>query len=98
MAQFQDHDAYIQTDTRILTLQIKTASRRVWRRYPFYTKQGAARKRSDVYAFVAMDVGKILWVRGDDPVIRPASTHIPINRFKENDEKVNMQKVLASFA
>ena len=45
-----------------------------------------------------MDVGKILWVRGDDPVIRPASTHIPINRFKENDEKVNMQKVLASFA
>ena len=45
-----------------------------------------------------MDVGKILWVRGDDPVIRPASTHIRIDRFEENDEELNMQEVLASFA
>ena len=55
LAPSQDHDGYIQTDTRILTLQIKTSSKiRHWK-YQFFTKHGKGRQRSDVYAFVAMD-------------------------------------------
>ena len=93
LAQFQDHDAYIQTDTRILTLQIKTASKRKYIRYQFYTKQGIARRRSDVYAFVALDLDKIFFCRGDDPIIRPSTTHLGADLFDQD----TMHKVLSSF-
>ena len=93
LAQFQDHDAYIQTDTRILTLQIKTASKRKYIRYPFYTKQATARRRSDVYAFVALDLDKIFFCRGDDPIIRPSTTHLGADLFDQE----TMHKVLSSF-
>ena len=94
LAPSQDHDGYIQTDTRILTLQVKTASKRKYIRYPFHTKHGVARRRSDVYAFVALDLDKIFFCRGDDPIIRPSTTHLGAELF----EPGSMQKVLASFS
>ena len=94
LAQFQDHDAYIQTDThKILTLQVKSASKKRFHRYQFYTQQGKARKRSDIYAFVAIDIEKIFWCRGDNKIIAPAGIKL---RFEMFDEPT-MQEVLASF-
>jgi len=93
LARTQDHDGYIQTDTRILTLQVKTSSKiRHWK-YQFYTKHGEGRQRSDVYAFVALDLDGIFWCRGDDPVIRQTSTHLAAKLF----EPGSMQEVLSSF-
>tara|TARA_R110000744_G_scaffold317432_1_gene424049 strand:- start:48 stop:422 length:375 start_codon:yes stop_codon:yes gene_type:complete len=93
LAPAQDHDAYIQTGTRILTLQIKTSSKiRCWK-YQFYTKNGEGRQRSDVYAFVALDLDKIFFCRGDDPIIRATSTHLGAELF----EPGSIQKVLATF-
>ena len=93
LAPSQDHDGYIQTDTRILTLQIKTSSKiRHWK-YQFFTKHGKGRQRSDVYAFVAMDLDAIFFCRGDDPIIRPSSTHLDAELF----EPGSMHKVLSSF-
>ena len=80
-------------DTRILTLQVKTASRiRHWK-YQFYTKCGDGRQRSDVYAFVALDLEAIFFCRGDDPIIRPTSTHLSADLFNQD----TMHKVLSSF-
>ena len=93
LAPYQDHDAYIQKDTRILTLQVKTSSKRKYIRYPFHTKQGVARRRSDVYAFVALDLDKIFFCRGDDPIIRATSTHLDADLFNQD----TMHKVLSSF-
>jgi len=93
LAPSQDHDGYIQTDTRILTLQIKTSSKiRHWK-YQFFTKHGKGRQRSDVYAFVALDLDAIFLCRGDDPIIRPSSTHLDAELF----EPRSMHKVLSSF-
>ncbi len=80
-------------DTRILTLQVKTASKiRHWK-YQFFTKQSEIRQRSDVYAFVALDLDAIFFCRGDDPIIRPTSTHLGADLFDQD----TMHKVLASF-
>ena len=93
LAPSQDHDAYIQMDTRILTLQVKTASKiRHWK-YQFFTKQSEIRQRSDVYAFVALDLDAIFFCRGDDPIIRPTSTHLGAGLFDQD----TMHKVLSSF-
>lgn len=93
LAPSQDHDGYIQTDTRILTLQVKTSSRiRHWK-YQFFTKHGKGRQRSDVYAFVSLDLDKIFFCRGDDPIIRPSSTHLGADLFDQR----TMHKVLSSF-
>ena len=93
LAPSQDHDGYIQTDARILTLQVKTSSKiRHWK-YQFYTKHGKGRQRSDVYAFVALDLDKIFFCRGDDPIIRATSTHLDTELFGSG----SIQKVLASF-
>jgi len=93
LAPSQDHDGYIQMDTRILTLQVKTSSRiRHWK-YQFYTKHGESRQRSDVYAFVALDLDKIFFCRGDDPIIRPTSTHLGAGLVDQG----TMHKVLSSF-
>jgi hypothetical protein len=94
LAPSQDHDGYIQTDARILTLQVKTSSKiRHWK-YQFYTKHGKGRQRSDVYAFVALDLDKIFFCRGDDPIIRTTSTHLDTELFGSG----SIQKVLASFS
>lgn len=98
LAQAALHDAYIQTDTqKLLTLQVKTATYRRFHCYQFYTKMVDVRNRSDIYAFVSIDLEndfeKIFWCRGDDPIIRPSSTHI---RFEDFSEKT-MAKVLSSF-
>ena len=93
LAPSQDHDGYIQMDTRILTLQVKTSSKRKYIRYPFHTKQGVARRRSDVYAFVALDLDKIFFCRGDDSIIRPSTTHLAADLFDQD----TMHKVLSSF-
>tara|TARA_R110000787_G_scaffold224600_1_gene332687 strand:+ start:120 stop:545 length:426 start_codon:yes stop_codon:yes gene_type:complete len=93
LAPSQDHDGYIQTDTRILTLQVKTASKKNFHRYKFYTKQSVIRPRSDVYAFVAIDIEKILWMRGDDKKISQSTTNLRFELF----EPGSMPKVLATF-
>jgi len=94
LAQFQDHDAYIQTCTnKVLTLQVKCASRRRFYRYRFYTKQGKVRKRSDIYAFVAMDIEKIFWCRGDNEIIGPLSINLRFEMF----DGPTMQEALSSF-
>jgi hypothetical protein len=93
LAPSQDHDGYIQTDTRILTLQVKTASKiRHWK-YQFYTKCGDGRRRSDVYAFVALDLEAIFFCRGDDPIIRASTTRLNADLFDQD----TMHKVLSSF-
>tara|TARA_R110002124_G_scaffold180663_1_gene348209 strand:- start:213 stop:587 length:375 start_codon:yes stop_codon:yes gene_type:complete len=93
LAPSQDHDAYIQMDTRILTLQVKTASRiRHWK-YQFHTKCGNGRQRSDVYAFVALDLEAIFFCRGDDLIINPTTTRLSVDLF----EQYTMHKVLSSF-
>ena len=80
-------------DTRILTLQVKTSSKiRHWK-YQFFTKQSEIRQRSDVYAFVSLDLDKIFFCRGDDPIIRPTSTHLGADLFDQD----TMQEVLSSF-
>mgnify|MGYP003632439407 FL=1 len=98
LAQAALHDAYIQTDTqKLLTLQVKTATYRRFHCYQFYTKMVDVRNRSDIYAFVSIDLEndfeKIFWCRGDDPMIRPSSTHIRFEGFSEK----TMAKVLSSF-
>jgi|TARA_R110000782_G_scaffold174824_1_gene266003 hypothetical protein len=93
LAPSQDHDGYIQTDTRIVTLQVKTSSKiRHWK-YQFYTKHGEGRQRSDVYAFVALDLDAIFFCRGNDPIIRATSTHLGADLFDQR----TMHKVLSSF-
>ena len=93
LAPSQDHDGYIQTDTRILTLQVKTSSKiRHWK-YQFFTKHGKGRQRSDVYAFVALDLDKIFFCRGDDPIIRATSTHLNAKLFGMD----GIHEVLSSF-
>jgi len=93
LAPSQDHDAYIQINARILTLQVKTSSKIRYWKYQFYTKRGDNRQRSDVYAFVALDLEAIFFCRGDDPIIRPTSTHLGADLFDQR----TMHKVLASF-
>jgi len=60
LCQIEDHDAYIQTDTQILTLQIKTASKshKTARSYAFHTPKKNVGV-SDVFAFVAIDLGAV---------------------------------------
>lgn len=94
MCQIKDHDAYIQTDTRTLTLQVKTASKRQEnsQSYKFYTpKRGV--EASDIFAFVAIDLGVVIFRRGDE--ISNNMTYITSKKFLS--EKPSMQKVLDSF-
>lgn len=94
LCQIKDHDAYIQTDTRTLTLQVKTASKKQEnsQSYKFYTpKRGA--EASDVFAFVAIDLGVVVFRRGDE--ISNNMTYITSKKFLS--EKLSMQKTLDSF-
>ena len=94
LCQIRDHDAYIQTDTRTLTLQVKSASKThgIGLRYKFYTAKKSG-MRSDVYAFVAVDLDAVVFRRGDE--ILKTTTYVPEAEFL--NESQSMQKTLDSF-
>ena len=94
LCQIKDHDAYIQMDTRTLTLQVKTASKTCSnsKKYKFHTPKrnvGA----SNVFAFVAIDLGAVVFRRGDE--LSTVTTYISPKEFLS--EKSSMQKTLDSF-
>ena len=94
LCQIKDHDAYIQTDTQLLTLQVKTASKLHKRanRYAFHTPKRNVGV-SDVFAFVAIDLGAVLFRRGDE--LTSVTTYVVPEEFM--DEKLSMQKTFDSF-
>jgi hypothetical protein len=94
LCQIRDHDAYIQTDTRTLTLQVKSASKThgTSQRYKFHTAKKSG-QRSDVYAFVAVDLDAVVFRRGDE--VLKATTYVPESEFL--NESQSMQKTLESF-
>lgn len=94
LCQIKDHDAYIQTDTRTLTLQVKTASKmcRNNKKYKFHTPKRNV-DASDVFAFVSIDLGAVVFRRGDE--LSTVTTYISPKEFLS--EKPSMQKVLDSF-
>ena len=94
LCQIRDHDAYIQTDARTLTLQVKSASKThgISQRYKFHTIKGSG-PRSDVYAFVAVDLDAVVFCRGDE--ILKTTTYVSEAEFL--NESQSMQKTLDSF-
>jgi hypothetical protein len=94
LCQIKDHDAYIQTATRTLTLQVKSASKThgIQQRYKFHTVKKIG-KRSDVYAFVAVDLDAVVFRRGDE--ILKTTTYVSEAEFL--NESQSMQKTLDSF-
>ena len=94
LCQIKDHDAYIQTDARTLTLQVKSASKThgTSQRYKFHTAKKSG-QRSDVYAFVAVDLDAVVFRRGDE--VLKATTYVPEAEFL--NESQSMQKTLDSF-
>ena len=94
LCQIRDHDAYIQTDARTLTLQVKSASKThgTSQRYKFHTAKKSG-SRSDVYAFVAVDLDAVVFRRGDE--VLKATTYVPEAEFL--NESQSMQKTLDSF-
>ena len=94
LCQIRDHDAYIQTDARTLTLQVKSASKThgVEQRYKFHTAKKSG-SRSDVYAFVAVDLDAVVFRRGDE--VLKTTTYVPEAEFL--NESQSMQKTLDSF-
>jgi len=94
LCQIRDHDAYIQTDARTLTLQVKSASKThgTSQRYKFHTAKKSG-QRSDVYAFVAVDLDAVVFRRGDETL--KATTYVPEAEFL--NESQSMQKTLDSF-
>ena len=94
LCQIKDHDAYIQTDTQTLTLQVKTASKthKTSNRYAFHTPKKNV-DVSDVFAFVAIDLGEVIFRRGDE--LTSVTTYISPEEFMH--EKLSMQKTFDSF-
>jgi len=94
MCRIKDHDAYIQTDGGVLTLQVKTASKthKTAKSYAFHTPRKNVGV-SDVFAFVAIDLGAVIFRRGDE--LTSVTTYVSIKEFM--DEKLSMQKTLDSF-
>jgi hypothetical protein len=94
LCQIRDHDAYIQTDTRTLTLQVKSASKKHKnsQKYAFHTVK-KSEHWSDVYAFVAVHLDAVIFRRGDE--VTSVTTYISQDEFL--NEKLSMQKTLDSF-
>ena len=94
LCQIADHDAYIQTDTRALTLQVKTASKTYKKSlsYAFYTPKKNVGV-SDVFAFVSINLGAVVFRRGDE--LSAVTTYVTTEEFM--DEKQSMQETLDSF-
>ena len=81
-------------DTRTLTLQVKSASKThgIGLRYKCYTAKKSG-MRSDVYAFVAVDLDAVVFRRGDE--ILKTTTYVSEAEFL--NESQSMQKTLDSF-
>jgi len=94
LCQIKDHDAYIQTDTQTLTLQVKTAGKKykTSTKYAFYTPKKNVGV-SDVFAFVAINLDAVVFRRGDE--LTTVTTYVSTEEFM--DEKLSMQKTLDSF-
>ena len=94
LCQIKDHDAYIQMATRTLTLQVKSASKThgIEQRYKFHTVKKSG-PRSDVYAFVAVDLDAVVFRRGDE--IIKTTTYVSEAEFLSDGP--SMQKTLNSF-
>ena len=94
MCRIKDHDAYIQTDGGVLTLQVKTASKthKTTKSYAFHTPKKNVGV-SDVFAFVSIDLGAVIFRRGDE--LTSVTTYISPEEFM--DEKQSMQKTFDSF-
>tara|TARA_R100000951_G_C2513008_1_gene141012 strand:- start:163 stop:546 length:384 start_codon:yes stop_codon:yes gene_type:complete len=94
LCQIKDHDAYIQTDTQILTLQVKTASKthKTTASYAFHTPKKNV-DVSDVFAFVAIDLGAVLFRRGDE--LTSVTTYVSTKEFI--NENMSMEKTFDSF-
>ena len=94
LCQIRDHDAYIQTDTRTLTLQVKSASKThgVEQKYKFHTAKKSG-SRSDVYAFVAVNLDAVFFRRGDE--VTSVTTYISEEDLLNGS--LSMQKTLDSF-
>jgi hypothetical protein len=94
LCQIRDHDAYIQTVSGVLTLQVKSASKThgVGKRYKFHTAKKSGH-RSDVYAFVAVGLDAVVFRRGDE--VLKKTTYVSEAKFL--NESQSMQKTLDSF-
>ena len=94
LCQIKDHDAYVETDTQTLTLQVKTASKthKTTNSYAFHTPRKNVGV-SDVFAFVSIDLGAVIFRRGDD--ITSVTTYISKKEFL--NEEQSMQKTFDSF-
>jgi hypothetical protein len=75
-------------------LQVKSASKThgIGLRYKFYTAKKSG-MRSDVYAFVAVDLDAVVFRRGDE--ILKTATYVSEAEFL--NESMSMQKTLGSF-
>ena len=95
LCQIKDHDAYIQMDTRTLTLQVKSASKKHKnsQRYAFHTVKKKNGQRSDVYAFVAVHLDAVIFRRGDE--VTSVTTYISEEELLNGS--LSMQKTLDSF-
>ena len=94
LCQIKDHDAYIQTDTQTLTLQVKTASKthKTTNRYAFHTPKKNV-DVSDVFAFVSIELGAVIFRRGDE--LTSVTTYISPEEFIDDEQ--SMQKTFDSF-
>jgi hypothetical protein len=97
LVQHEIDDAYLKTPSgKLLTLQVKTASRKSGNLTQYrWNTQPVRNKKSDVYALVAYDIKKIYWARGDDPIIKKTSTRLYPHQF-ENEELL-LNQVIKSF-
>tara|TARA_Y100000385_G_scaffold170572_1_gene176651 strand:+ start:413 stop:802 length:390 start_codon:yes stop_codon:yes gene_type:complete len=94
LCQIKDHDAYIQTDTRTLTLQVKTSSKtyKNSQSYPFFTPRKNV-GTSDIFAFVAINLNAVVFRRGDE--LSTVTTYVTTEEFL--NDSLSMQKTLDSF-
>ena len=77
-----------------MTLQVKSASKKHKnsQRYAFHTPKKNV-DVSDVFAFVSIDLGAVIFRRGDE--LTSVTTYISPKEFM--DEKQSMQKTFDSF-
>ena len=98
LVQHEIDDAYLKTPSgKLLTLQVKTASRKSGNltQYRWNTQPLGKNKKSDVYALVAYDIKKIYWARGDDPIIKKTSTRLYPDQLVDEEKLLN--QVINSF-
>ena len=89
-------DAFIKTiNGNLLTVQVKTCAKQYHSQYNFFTKFGKTKKRSDIFAFVALDIEKILFCRGDNKLIMDSTTRFKSGSFLNEVKK--MEIVLKRF-